>query len=101
LVWLHNLLRHEVDYSVVWFFSLVYKLLKATTGKKWWKLRRVRSFDTDTITVNQHAPAPPAAPGGYVGGEVFSANMLAVLSPYLALFSVVAVAAVLVKRRKI
>jgi hypothetical protein len=57
-------------------------------------------FDSDEITVNQHQPGPPAGPSGYVGGEVFSANKLAVLSPYLALISIVAVAAVLVKRRK-
>ena len=40
----------------------------------------------------------------YVGGEVFSANKLAVLSPYVALIGlagVVASAAVLVKRRKL
>ena len=41
----------------------------------------------------------PSGPSGYVGGELFSANKLAVLSPYLALFSVIAVAAVLVKRK--
>jgi len=37
----------------------------------------------------------------YVGGELYCANKLAVLSPYLALISIVAVAAVLVKRRKL
>ncbi len=46
------------------------------------------------------APSPPSGPSGYVGGEVFSANELAVLSPYLALISIVAVAAVVIKRRK-
>jgi len=33
------------------------------------------------------------------GGELFSANKLALISPYLALISVVAVAAVVVKRK--
>ena len=42
----------------------------------------------------------PSGTSGHVGGEVFSANKLAVLSPYLALFSVIAVAAVLVKRHR-
>ena len=57
------------------------------------------NFDNDQITVNQHPPAPPVPT--HVGGEVFSANKLAVLSPYLALISVVAVAAVVVKRRRV
>jgi len=43
---------------------------------------------------------PPTSPPGYVGGELFSANKLAVLSPYLALIGVVALAAFLVRRRK-
>jgi len=51
-----------------------------------------------TLVVNQHA-APPSGPSGYVGGELFSANKLAVLSPYLALISVVAVAAVVVRKK--
>jgi hypothetical protein len=51
------------------------------------------------VTCNQLSRAP-SNPYHYVGGEVFSANKLAVLSPYLALISIVAVAAVLVKRRK-
>jgi hypothetical protein len=42
----------------------------------------------------------PSNPYHYVGGEVFAANKLAVISPYLTLISIVAVAAVLVKRRK-
>jgi len=44
-------------------------------------------------------PVPPVPQP--VGGELFTANKLAVLSPYLALFTIVAVAAVVVKRRKI
>ena len=42
---------------------------------------------------------PPSNPYHYVGGELFSANKLAVLSPYLAFFTIVAVAAVVVKRK--
>jgi hypothetical protein len=48
--------------------------------------------------VSQIAPSPPSTPY-HVGGEVFSANKLAVLSPYLALISVIVVAAVAVKRK--
>jgi len=55
-------------------------------------------FDEDEIACNQRQQAP-SNPYYYVGGELFSANKLAVLSPYLALFSVIAVAAVLVKRK--
>ena len=49
------------------------------------------------LTCNQlsRTPSNPY----YVGGEVFSANKLTVLSQYLALISVVAVAAVVVKRK--
>ena len=43
----------------------------------------------------------PSNPYHYVGGEVFSANKLAVLSPYLALIGVAAVAIVAFKRRRI
>ena len=43
----------------------------------------------------------PSNPYHYVGGELYSANKLAVLSPYLALIGVVAVAAVVIKRRKV
>jgi hypothetical protein len=57
------------------------------------------AFDEDAITCNQRRSAP-SNPYHYVGGELYTANKLAVLSPYLALFSVVAVAAGLVKRRK-
>ena len=42
----------------------------------------------------------PSGPSGYVGGELSSANKLAVLSPYLALISIVAVAAFALKKRK-
>ena len=57
-------------------------------------------FSTVTdATCNQRQPAP-SNPYQHVGGEVFTANKLAVLSPYLALISVVAVAAVVVKRRR-
>ena len=49
-------------------------------------------------TVNQGQQAP-SNPYHYVGGELFSANKLAVLSPYLAFFTIVAVAAVVVKRK--
>jgi len=59
------------------------------------------SFDSVlSATVSQTGGSTPN-PYHYVGGELFTANKLAVLSPYLALFSVLAVAAVLVKRRKI
>ena len=51
------------------------------------------------IPCNQHVP-PPEGPNLHVGGELFTANKLAVLSPYLALISVVAVAAVVVKCRR-
>ena len=45
-------------------------------------------------------PPPPTTPtSGHVGGELYTANKLAVLSPYLALISVVAVAAVVAKRK--
>ena len=49
----------------------------------------------------QQPQRAPSNPPQHVGGELFSANKVAVLSPYLALFSVVAVAAVIVKRRRI
>jgi hypothetical protein len=52
------------------------------------------------LTCNQLSRAP-SNPTQHVGGELFTANKLVVLSPYLALISVVAVAAVLVKRKKI
>ena len=52
------------------------------------------------LTCNQLSRAP-SNPPQHVGGEVFSANKLAVLSPYLALIGSVTIAAVLVKRRKI
>ena len=42
----------------------------------------------------------PSGPSGYVGGEVFSANKLSVLAPYLiGIFSVVAVAGIVAKRK--
>jgi hypothetical protein len=50
------------------------------------------------VTCNQLSRAP-SNPYHYVGGELFAANKLAVLSPYLALLSVVAVAAIVVKRK--
>jgi len=43
----------------------------------------------------------PEGPNLHVGGELFTANKLVVSSPYLALIGVVAVAFVLLKRRKI
>jgi hypothetical protein len=51
------------------------------------------------VTCNQLSRAP-SNPYHYVGGELFTANKLAVLSPYLTLISAVAVAAVLFKRRR-
>ena len=57
--------------------------------------------ETERITFRERPPSDPPNPPQHVGGELFSANKLAVLAPYLALFSVVAVAAVLVKRGKI
>lgn len=50
------------------------------------------------VTCNQFQRAP-SKPYHYVGGEVFTVNKLAVLSPYLALIGVVAVAAILAKRK--
>ena len=52
--------------------------------------------------VEQREPTTPSGPSGYVGGEVFSANKLAVLSPYLALIGLVGVIStvVAVKRRR-
>ena len=49
--------------------------------------------------VAKQRSAPLSTPT-HVGGELFTVNKLAVLSPYLALISVVAVAAVLVERRR-
>ena len=40
-----------------------------------------------------------ATPYNYVGGELFAANKLAVLSPYLALIGVIAVASIVAKRK--
>ena len=60
------------------------------------------AFEEDEITCNQQR-SPPSNPYHYVGGELFTANKLAVLSPYLALIGLagVVVSAVLtVKRRK-
>ena len=57
------------------------------------------TIDPTPLVCNQHPPGP-STPYHYVGGELFSANKLVVLSPYLALFGVVAVAAVALKRRK-
>jgi hypothetical protein len=49
----------------------------------------------------QRAPTTPSNPGGYVGGDVFAANKISVLAPYLiGIISVVAVAAVVIKRRR-
>jgi len=57
------------------------------------------SFDSVlSATVSQTGGSTPN-PYHYVGGELFSANKLAVLGPYLALFSIVAVAAIVVKRK--
>jgi len=50
-----------------------------------------------TTTATQPVPSVPQP----VGGELSTANKLAVLSPYLTLLTIVAVAAVVVKRRKI
>jgi hypothetical protein len=41
----------------------------------------------------------PSNPYHYVGGELFSANKLAILAPYLALIGIVAVAAIFAKRK--
>jgi len=57
--------------------------------------------ETQKITLgSKRPPSEPPTPPQHVGGELYSANKLALLSPYLALISVVAVAAVLVKRRR-
>jgi len=52
-------------------------------------------FDSDAITCNQRRPVPPT-PYHYVGGELFTANKLAVLSPYLALIGIVTTVAILI-----
>jgi hypothetical protein len=49
--------------------------------------------------LNSRQQSRGADPYHYVGGEVFSADKLVVLSPYLALISVVTVAAVVVKKK--
>ncbi len=55
-------------------------------------------FSTITdATCNQRQQS--SNPYHYVGGELFTANKLAVLSPYLALIGLVAVAAIVAKRR--
>jgi hypothetical protein len=56
-------------------------------------------FSTVTdATCNQRQPAP-SNPYQHVGGEMFTANKLAVLSPYLALIGTVAVGAIVAKRK--
>ncbi|MEM2942914.1 MAG: hypothetical protein QXT81_05790 [Candidatus Bathyarchaeia archaeon] len=55
---------------------------------------------TYEVTCNQYQPQPtPTTAPRPVGGEVFAANKFVVLSPYIALISVVAVAAVVIKRK--
>jgi len=57
------------------------------------------SFDSVlSATVSQTGGSTPN-PYHYVGGELFTANKLAVLSPYLALIAVVAVASIVAKRK--
>ena len=53
------------------------------------------------VTQHERPPAPVQSnPPGYVGGGVFSANKAIIVAPYLmAILSVVAVAAVVVKRK--
>jgi hypothetical protein len=55
----------------------------------------------DTLLVcNQHAPAPTETPTNHVGGVLYSANKLSVLAPYLiGIFSIAAVAAVVVRKK--
>jgi TolB protein len=59
----------------------------------------IYGFEPDYQRLPSPTPARPSGPSGYVGGELFTANKLAVLAPYLALASIVAVAAVVVKRK--
>jgi len=58
------------------------------------------AIDPTPLVCNQHSGPPPEGPNNHVGGEVFSANKLVVLSPYLALIGIVAVAAIVIKRRR-
>jgi hypothetical protein len=57
----------------------------------------------DTITVEaRQIQRPPSNPNVHVGGELFAASKAIIVAPYLmALFSVIAVAAVVVKRKRI
>jgi len=48
---------------------------------------------------SEASDSAPSNPYHYVGGELFTANKLAVLSPYLALIGVVAVGAIVAKRK--
>ena len=56
------------------------------------------TIDPTPLVCNQHPPGP-STPYHYVGGELFTADKLAVLSPYLALIGVVAVGAIVAKRK--
>jgi len=47
----------------------------------------------------QQPRPPPSNPTGHDGGQAFSANKLALLSPHLALIGVVAVVAIVAKRK--
>lgn len=59
------------------------------------------SGDDGTLTAVYKVRSAPSNPTQHVGGELFTANKPAILAPYLALISVVAVAAVVIKHRKI
>ena len=52
------------------------------------------------LNTQRQSSHAPEGPNLHVGGELFTANKVAVLSPYLAFFSVIAVAAVAMKTRR-
>ena len=55
--------------------------------------------DDPYIKYSIGAPPPPRRPP-YVGGEVYAPSMLMVLSPYLALIGLAAIATIILKKRK-
>ena len=89
-----------------YWWSLRFQCLAAGTASlsminaEWRDDNDAYSFSTVSgATVQQNAPQTTPPTPRHVGGEVFSANKLAVLSPYIALIGVVAIAAVAFKKR--
>ena len=88
-----------------YWWSLQFQCLAAGTASlsiinpEWLDDNNIHSFTTVSGAAVVQQDAPQTTTPRYVGGELFTANKLAVLSPYLALFSVVAVAAVVVKKK--